>query len=151
MWREVTGLQLRNVPGAGLVASAALGLIRVLWVSCISVDSARNITSTANCFFFIFAVWMSNTMGLCLLTVKTRSSGWEIPCWIFQLLWTKISLTSKFKPARLFARVPFPFLYVSLLMNLSCPEDSDWSPMTRSWPKTNTKPCEWKVHTKAND
>lgn len=91
---EVIRLPLRNVRAAGFVANAALGLIRV---SGIFVHAAKNVPSASNRWCF-FAVWMSNTMGLCLLTAKTHSSGWEIPCWIFQLSWTKISLTSKFKP-----------------------------------------------------
>lgn len=44
----------------------------------------------------------------------------------------------------------FLSLYL-LLINFSFPEDTDWSPMTRSWLKTSTKPCESKLHTKAND
>lgn len=37
------------------------------------------------------------TTCFCLCAVKTLSSGWGTPCWTFQLLWTKISLTSKSK------------------------------------------------------
>lgn len=47
------------------------------------------------CWSQIRRVGVRNTIQCCLSTVKTPSSGWEIPCWTFQLSWTKTSLTSK--------------------------------------------------------
>jgi len=91
-----------------------------------------------------------NTILFCLLTVKTCSLGWEIPCLTSQLLWTKISLTSKSKQL-----ICFHLYHLSSVSKTDKPQSHclpftfffflkgvDWSQMTRSSLKTNTKPCE---------
>lgn len=109
--------------------------------------------------FFVSSVHKELVSGslhntVCFLSpqAKTRSLGWEIPCLTFQLLWTKISLTSKSQHRTCFHW--YPYVSVSSLTKpnwhslifYSFLKGLDWSLMTRSSLKTNTKPCESKLH-----
>lgn len=138
MWCEVIGLQLRNDPAAGCVMHAAFGLIRVSWNL---VHPARNVPSNTNHW-----VWMSNTMGFV-------SSQWKHTLWDGKSLAGYFSCCGQRFPWQVSLNHTFVCtcsfrlsLYL-LLINFSFPEDMDWSPMTKSWLKINTKPCELKLHT----
>lgn len=89
----------------------------------------------------------SETICFCPCTVKTRSLGWGTPCWTSQLLWTKISLTSKSKELLLFSGMLHTAVMPPETLCLACSLRSglDWSPTTRSWLRTNTNPCECKL------